>query len=539
MAGLVGKFMMSLQAGLSSGWAAARRVYEEPGQSHRQQTWADVTSAYALLWAYYNNSLFDRNAMTSERGTTLFNIWSYYKSNYSLYRDTRPVYNPTRRLVDFYAGQVYPGVISIDGKNLPDGISSAIPLSDDTPDPFKAAFGQICQWSNWQSRKNVMIRWGAALGSVLIEVVDDIERGKVTLELVWPGYVSYLMLDAAGNIKEYHLEYRVQDTENNQTYTYRKEVTKQAFRYFKDDEPFSYNGQGAVIPNPYSFVPAVWIKHSDVGGLQGSPAVAGSLSKIDELNTLASHVHDQVHKVVGAPMVLWTTARVENISNITKRASTDDLRQMGQNDQEEALILKGPEGGRVDSLAGNLPLGEVILYVDRLLGEIEQDHPELVFYRELRAMSQVTGPAAQRLVGDVASRLGEAAANYDMGSIRLFQMAIAIAGMRAKAGAWGPLNRQQQKFTPFDLNSFDQGNLDFEIMPRPLLIPTRYETALERQTFWTGVGQAVQAGAPLEMVLRDEGWQEDQLAQLGQAQVDKIKRDQLLAQEDTIPQTPQ
>ncbi len=167
---------------------------------------------------------------------------------------------------------------------------------------------------------------------------------------------------------------------------------------------------------------------------------------------------------------------------------------------------------------GNLSLADAGSRMDKLYEELEQDHPELTFYKELRAMSQVTGPAASRLVGDVNSRFAEAAASYDQANIRLFQMAVAIGGFRANSGAWGRLNRQQQKYLPFDLASFEQGDLDMEIMPRPLLVPTRKEIGEENEQMWRGVNFAHSAGVPPEFVLREAGWSDDKIAMLGQAQ---------------------
>ena len=60
---------------------------------------------------------------------------------------------------------------------------------------------------------------------------------------------------------------------------------------------------------------------------------------------------------------------------------------------------------------------------------------------------------------------------------------------------------------------------------------------------WQGVQAAVTAGAPLELVLKDEGWTEDELAELQEAtdradiqQQQRIQRQQFLAQQDTIPE---
>jgi hypothetical protein len=74
---------------------------------------------YPVLWAYYSNELFD---------TALNPQWAGYRTTYNLYRQIRPIYNPTRRLVDFYAASVWPGVLSEDGLELPDGMPIAVPF---------------------------------------------------------------------------------------------------------------------------------------------------------------------------------------------------------------------------------------------------------------------------------------------------------------------------------------------------------------------------------------------------------------------------
>jgi hypothetical protein len=500
--------MLSVSSGWSAGIVAARRVFEDPTSTWRQHTASELSAIYSLLWSYYNNSLFNREA-----GATA--LWTQYKAAYGLYRNIRTIYNPTRRLVDFYVGQIYPGVLSPDGKPMPDGVECAIPLSPDTPAELAAAIAQFWQWSNWQSRKSVQVRYGAALGSVLVEVTDEPETGKVTAANVWPGFVPHLELDATGNVKEYTVSYLAMDPDVAMgSYLYSKVVNADEFRYFKNMEPFDY-GDGAVVPNPYGFAPAVWIKHTDTGSDRGSPAIAGSLPKIDELNNLVAHAHDQVHKVIGAPLVLWSGGSLSNLYGTAKRGATSD-EVSPTDDSENVLILRGPQGGHVDTLAGNLSLGDVLKWTDKLLAEIEDDHSELILYKKLREMSHITGPGAARVMDDVAQRVAEAAANYDQQNVKLFQMVAAIGGFRANAGAWGTLTPQQQKFLPFNLDSYRKTELDFSIQPRALMNPTKLETALEKQAVWTGVGLAITAGVPLEVVLRDEGWSEAQIAEIKQ-----------------------
>jgi hypothetical protein len=116
--------------------------------------------------------------------------------------------------------------------------------------------------------------------------------------------------------------------------------------------------------------------------------------------------------------------------------------------------------------------------MDHLLTEIEHDFPELSMYTELRKMSQVTGPGAARMMGDVYSRVLEVASNYDTQSIKLFQMAAAIGGFRFKENreGWRLRTDAQAKFAPFDLDSYARGDLNMAIMPRPLIPMTEDDT---------------------------------------------------------------
>lgn len=477
-----------------------RRVYSNP-EAVQGGGYESRVGYYRLLWASYNNSMWDNIA-----------DWARYRAEYRLYRQIRGIYNPHRRLVDFYAGQVYPGVLSADGRALPEGVPVAIPFAEDTPDALKVAIAQFWGWTNWQAGKSVFVRYGAVTGSVLVEVIDDLDRAKVTANVVWPGLVSDLRLDATGNVKMYAIEYDTED-ENGRAYTFKKTVDADAIRFYRDDRPYGRDGIPAVLPNPYGFVPAVWVKHKDLGGDYGAPAIHGSLSKVDEINSLAAHVADYIHKAVGAPILIAGDGAISNVTGQPKRGATEEF-TVPEADREQVLMLKGPAGTQVHTLLGDLDLSAAKAQIDGQLAELEQDLPELAMYRELRAMRQITGPAASRVMGDVASNVLEAAANYDRGTIKVCQMAVAIAGWRTSRGDWGRgLSRQQVKFAPFDLTSYARGELDFDIAPRPL-IPV---TALERQQERLTRAQAMQAEAASNVLsegemLRESGYTPEQIA---------------------------
>jgi hypothetical protein len=65
-------------------------------------------------------------------------------------------------------------------------------------------------------------------------------------------------------------------------------------------------------------------------------------------------------------------------------------------------------------------------------------------------------------------------------------MGVAMAGMRLNAGDWGEPSRQQTVFAPFGLESYTRGELDMEILPRPL-VPMTEREELELQRLRVGV----------------------------------------------------
>jgi hypothetical protein len=482
-------------------------IYANPALEQSRQGYANRSGEYDLLWSIYANSLLDM-ADTD---------WSAYRKRYGLYRHTRAMYNPTKRLVDFYANQTYGGFLSRDGKPFPDGIPTACPFSDDTNDKLKAAVSQLWQWSNWQTWKTVHVRWGAALGDLLAEIVDDVEGGKVYFKYWWPSLVSDLTLDNRGNVKYFAVEYQVEETIGSATrrYIYRKEVDQYQTREFRDKELYN------TIDHNYGFCPAVWYKHSDVGGTHGQPAIAGTMAKINELNALASQLNDQVGKVLASPMAILTDSpsKVSALFGNTKRGATVDIDgegRGGNSDRESGNYLTMPRDTALEKLVSDLDIPGTITAMDKLYSEIEADLPEITFWSRLREMSQVTGPAAERLSGDVIGKVHEAASLYDQSNIKLFQMSVAIAGMRLAegAGGWFDPTPAQLKFRNFNLESYAKGRLDMEIMPRLLLPPNDMERSQAEMAYWQGIQIQTTVGIPLEMVLKEKGWTDEQLAEL-------------------------
>ncbi|OJV86974.1 MAG: hypothetical protein BGO39_28640 [Chloroflexi bacterium 54-19] len=527
---------MAINAAIS----AYKMTYVDPMKENASAQFVSYNDAYTQRWAFYTNSIFDRS----------HNNWTQLARNYNLYNKIRSIINPVPATVNFYAQAVYPGGLSPDGKRLPDDVPTAMPFPDDTDENLMAAIAQIWQWSNWSVGKSILVKNCAALGDYLVEVVDDVERGKVYFDAsIWPGYVTDLTLDPQGNVKDYMLEYQTTD-KDGRNHKYRKVVTKEFFTEYLDDQVVS------DYDNPYGFVPAYWFKHSDIGGKHGQPAF-NSYTTLMELNSRMAHVSDHIGKKIGAPSILGnikTPAQIVKLFDTTNqqakaRQASDYAGPDAPNSNADSMyILTTPDSVDIKPLSGDLNIADALEFMKAVADEVDARNPEITFWDKVADMNVATGPGIDRISGNVKGLVWDAAAIYDKGNISLAQMATAIAGFRAREGraGWSRRTRQQQKFNLFDLQSYERGDLDFSFAPRPLIAPTALEKAQEKQQYWAGITSETGAGIPLEVALEDDGWTPEKLARIEQAkakteqaQVDNIRRQQVLAAQDTPPQLPQ
>ena len=456
---------------------------------------------YQRLWDYYQGTAFDD-----------LEAWAQYRRAFALYRQIRLVWDHVHALVEFYATHVWSGTLPLDGKRLPDGVTNAIPLADDTPDGLASAIGQLWQWWNFQEAMTMLVRYVAALGEYLVELSDDVERGKINLNYWWPGYVTLIDLDEAGNVKHYIIEYEAWDEAEQRFFYFRREVDKTSFRTYRSETmaaPDAFR-EVSTTPNPYGFVPAVWFRHIRIMGNHGEPALWATQSELDEVNGLFSHIIDKSHVSLNAPIVISGNIAptvfkrsLDNMVSAARNVFTEDEDEPREG-REDLNILEGPAGTSVSTIQLNVTDAARIL--DRIIAGIERKVPEVTFYEQLRSMTQLTGPAASRLLGDVEHKLRSVAGNYDRSLIKLTQMGVAVAGFRQNEGmgGWAVQNDQQTKFASFDLDSFLAGDLNFDIMPRELVPMTareRYELLLLKKQ--------VLPDLPEEQLAKEGGYSEE------------------------------
>ncbi|HXG85090.1 MAG TPA: hypothetical protein VNI84_13805 [Pyrinomonadaceae bacterium] len=409
---------------------------------------ADNLDAYRLALAYYERRMFAPG-----------DNWLAYLAARGLYQHTRLIFNPVPNVVDFYVDNIWSAA------NDKDNPALVTPVSFAANENTIAAVAQLDQWSNWWREQQRVKAFAAATGGVLIEIIDDPERGKITQNTVWRGFVTDLRLNAGGDVEAYKIEYDGYDETLKETYKFRKTVDKEAFRYYKNDNPFDYTGAGAVYDNPYGFCPAVWVGHSAVGA-----AAFVDFNKVNHANSLASHLHDNIHKEIESGKLLNLTdpASLRVISGGTQNA--DGTINITDSRLDRVLIAAAGQGS-VHDLSGLLKLAEAEPYLKNLLISFGDDYPELEYRQIIKENAQMSGIALERLLTPAQNRLDRAAPNYDGQLIKLRQMQIAIAGWRTKNG-WTNLTKQQKAFAPFNLDSYERGDLDFNLKRSVLIEPT-------------------------------------------------------------------
>lgn len=503
-------FLTKTMAGLKAFYAA----FSDPEAQNRNLSADERVALYQTAWSYYRNHQFSRRDGIE---------WSAYLAGRELYKHTRLIFNPVPQIVDFYVDNIWQPARRENFESL------ATPLSHKTDEPVIEAIAQLDQWGNALAEFQKMKRYAAATGNVLIEGVDDTFREKITHKTVWAGFVTELELSANGDVLSYALEYNVYDRELKRDYRYKKQVNKETWSYFRDDSPFVPEGKSAAVEeNPYGFCFAVWIRHTDDGADYGL-AACKDFNKVDEVNALASHLHDNIHKEIESGKVIGGLETPDSDIKILTGGTQNADGTINEVDPRLQRVLLAAKGNiSVHDLSGLLKLAEAHPYLRDVLLSFENDYPELQAAAIIRQNSQLSGAALERMLTPAQNRLDGVQANYNQQLIKLRQMQIAVGGMRqSSGGGWTTNTKQQQLFAPFDLTSYSKGELDFQLT-RSVLVQNTDAEAEE-----VLMKKANRAAALREIVDRREqlkiaGFSDDEVQDILTRAEQQVNRNQII-----------
>lgn len=451
--------------------------------------WDSRRLRYDIYWAFYENTVYDEVLGG-------FRNWPRnYKTVFGLYKYIRPIYNPSYREGEFWKAHLWAGAAADIPLIFPDGKN----------DQLDDAIRQIWEWSNWESKKDIVPLYGSVMGDVAISIVDDPDKKKVFFDIIHPGKIAYVEKDAMGNVRGYEIQEERQDptTTREHMVTYSEIVMRNGenveYLTLLNGEAYKWDGNKAASWTvPYGFVPMVLIQHNDVGLEWGWSEIHPGQSKFREVDDLGSKLDDQIRKMVDSPWLLAGVTKPTSSPTTTETALTGTAAaNRPQPGREEVPTLYGPVGATATPLVSDLDIEQTSNHINTIIKEIERDYPELRLMALDESGSNISGRALRIARQPAETKVNQRRPNYYNALVRANQMAVAIAGHNGYIGGYG-------------LDSFGLGALDHDIGKMPIfsidplddleLLKTKAETL----KVLTDAGASIQQAAILAGFTEEE-----------------------------------
>lgn len=464
---------------------AFREVYLASDPVHAQDfdNFAGRSVRYNMLFASYESTVY-RN----------IHLWSPgYKTEYGLYKAIRSIYNPTFRLVEFWKTMIYGGLLDETA-----GETGAIPIITENQN-LRKAISVLWKASNWSMNKDLFSLYGVSMGDVAIKVVDDPDHEEVYFDVIHPSMIKSLDVNSRGHVKGYELEDTRIDEQGRKCkfneVCVRGSGDDVVFSTYKDGKLFPWNGKAAQWSVGYGFVPFVFTKHSDVGRVFGWAETHPGRPKIQEVDDLASKLHDYIRKAVD-PIWLFnfkkptTPLKIKDSSNPSSVDNPEPIRE-----ETASMYVSDPNAKAMPLVTDLVDVEKVAAEIQRMIGELERDFPELQM--DIWTVGgYTTGKALRTARQRVERKVIQRRPAYDASIIAANGMGVAIGGWRGYEGYEG-----------FDLDSYRAGDLKHSIpATRPIFQTDVLEGVEIKQIFWNIVSQAKKESIPVQEVLADLGW---------------------------------
>lgn len=414
----------------------AARVGFEVYRDEDQGVDSDLFDTYAARMARYRlNTLYAEGKQY--RPANLLRAGDRYTKRY---RHTRNIYNFVSRVIDLEVNKVYGGRIDWPG----DLATGAIPIEVDAnahPMLIKS-IKKILRWSNFGRQKDLYVRNGARLGDSFLKVIpvfDITPEGtmiprKVRIEVLDPHRVKDWTSNESGDLTWIQIEY-IETDDAGKEFTYREEISKYDIKIYRDDELLS------TTPNTYTFVPSTHALHKNIGKKGGVTSFHTTLEKIDEINDVASNTNDGIRRGSN-PLIVTVGGKMSQ--------PDPDLRE-----RDSLLVVELPKTDMsVETVTPSIDVQGSIAAQDKMTSEAEADVPQTSLQRIREKNGDMSGVAIENSYSDASDAIEAIQGNYDEPLLRAIQMACTIGGVMGLPDF------------PYDLNSYENGELDFYIKER-------------------------------------------------------------------------
>lgn len=466
---------------------------------------SDITTYRTLRAMYDNNGLYEElQFILNTRG-----LWK---------EALQPLRCPANRVVEFHAANICPG----------SDLDEALPIEANNESVTKA-IKQIWKWSNWAAKKQVAVRWMPIYGDLLIKVVGKMDPARVFFQLLEAENATELLSDERGYLIHVRLDIPIwrEDPKGGPpkaiTVTEVWDKPTDSLKIWEHEKgqaaPIRDLGEpkrqyGILETFKVDFIPIAQGKFKDLGDERGQGAYQHAFDKIIEADRQVTRLHQMAFRhsnvfwalssvgrdVNGRPIPAPQIQSVDGVVSSVEMAVGDDR------------FLALPGDAKMESLVPNLPYGELLAMLQDQMRELQDDLPEMKYYRMTDLGSQLSGRAVRLLLSDAIARAHEARGNFEDVLIRADQMALTIG---QRIGALPGLD-----------GSYEKGTFEHTFTKRQI-IPTDDLEDAQASLTEAQAGLAWQElGLSRKEILRKHGYSDAEIAKLEVERADEQKQEQ-------------
>ncbi|MCX6081843.1 MAG: hypothetical protein NTW32_20135 [Chloroflexi bacterium] len=436
---------------------------------------------YRMLEAYYlNNGLYDATQQALfENG-----IWT---------AGMKALRNPAKRTVEFHVTHIWPGPLE-----------KALPIVTDNQ-RIVPALHKVWQWSNWGSKKQLAARWFALFGDWFCKVATSRDAaGKISrvfLQNIKPELVTDFETDERGNVTYIRIDIPTSSVTGFGKYHTEVWSERGYQLYLHGLNPSTPVKQlGAPIISKglaeygIDFVPFVHASFLDMGEKRGLGVFALALDKIDEANRMATRLHQIIFRYNRPTLAIMANGTDLSGRPLPPPKLSNELGSVFQEHDDDVMSLPG--SSKMEYLVPNLNYQAHLEAINAQMRELEEDLPELSYYRQKELGSGISGRAVRLLLSQAVDRTIEARGNIESAMVRADMMALSIG---ASAGIFR------------EIGAYVQGDFAHNFAEREVIPFSALEQA---ETLSLECG----AGVPLVTAARRRGWSAAEIQQMEEDQ---------------------
>lgn len=450
---------------------------------------------YAMLWAFFENTAYRDIHKYAQK----------FRADMGLYKYIRNIYNPANRLGIFWQTHLYGGSLDLEVRG---GLDTAIPIEeigDGNIKLIKEGISSVWRWSNWSKKKDLYTLWGTVMGDVGIKIVDDPVKKRVRFEVIHPSAIRKIDKDTYGFVKAYHLEEpREWESPSGklEKVIFEEIVTRDGetvnFKTLKDGKPFPWNGVTAEWTAEYGVVPFVVTQHIDAGLAWGWSEFHAARPQIQELDDLASQLHDHIRKMVN-PVWLFSGVGKPKTTAVYSESTATTARP--EQLREEMPALFGSEKASAKALISQLDVRAVLETIRMLLNTVEDSFPELKM-ELFDAPGEISGRALRLKRQPVETKGEIRQATYNTDMVRANQIALTIGGIG-----------KYPEFEGINADSYDKGVLDHRIIQKRMFSTDPLDDLEMEREFWLVAKMAGSSGIPIDTYLETQEYKTKEMVE--------------------------